>query len=264
MLPRLMRVMHAKGTGIWAALKWVVSSREDTNFTYELAPENLAELTAFVAKACGCPDEVARGYIDEAREDANLAKHIVATVKGTSLRYVADPRADFGRRLAWYALIRVMEPRLVVETGVDKGLGSVLICAALERNSASGHPGRYVGIDIEPGAGELLRGRYADFGEVICDDAITALLRLDGKIDLLISDCDHAEEYEEREFECVLSRLVNKGMIISDNAHATDTLKRFAGRNNLQFGFFRERPLGHWYGGAGLGIAVQREAEGEQ
>ncbi len=41
-------------------------------------------------------------------------------------------------------------PRLVVESGVDKGLGTAVLAAALLRNADEGHPGRVTGIDINP------------------------------------------------------------------------------------------------------------------
>ena len=35
----------------------------------------------------------------------------------------------YGRRLGWYALVRALKPRTVVETGADKGLGSCVLAA---------------------------------------------------------------------------------------------------------------------------------------
>jgi predicted O-methyltransferase YrrM len=39
-----------------------------------------------------------------------------------------------GRRVAWYALIRIYKPKVIVETGTDKGIGSLVIQKALEKN----------------------------------------------------------------------------------------------------------------------------------
>ena len=40
----------------------------------------------------------------------------------------------FGRRLIWYLLARTMKPNLIIESGIDKGLGSSLLCYAQFKN----------------------------------------------------------------------------------------------------------------------------------
>lgn len=53
--------------------------------------------------------------------------------------------------------MRATKPAVVVETGVDKGLGSCLLSAALTRNSEDEHPGYFYGTDINPKVGYLLQ-----------------------------------------------------------------------------------------------------------
>ena len=84
----------------------------------------------------------------------------------------ADLRVDFGRRLGWYAFARTMKPKIIVETGVDKGIGSVLLCSALLKNKEEGFEGRFFGTDINPEAGYLLNGKYAEVGKILYGDSI--------------------------------------------------------------------------------------------
>jgi hypothetical protein len=49
-----------------------------------------------------------------------------------------------------------MKPRLVVESGVQDGLGSLAILRALARNHEDGHPGRLLSVDILATAGWLV------------------------------------------------------------------------------------------------------------
>ena len=65
----------------------------------------------------------------------------------------------FGRRLGWYAIARATKPKVIVETGVERGHGSVLLCSAILHNAIEGFPGRYFGTDIDPSAGWLLTGK---------------------------------------------------------------------------------------------------------
>ena len=168
---------------------------------------------------------------------------------------MTDARAEYGRRLGWYALVRATKPKLVVETGVDKGLGAIVLCAALRRNAAEGKVGRYIGTDINPAAGELLGGPYAAFGSIAYGDSLASLERLDEPVDLFINDSDHSADYELREYELISSRLSSKAIIVGDNAHVTDELAEFAVRTGRRFIAVREIPKDHWYLGATTGIA---------
>jgi predicted O-methyltransferase YrrM len=172
----------------------------------------------------------------------------------------ADPVPRFARRIGWYALVRCLKPKVVVETGVDKGLGSVVLTAALLRNGLEGHPGRYYGTDINPKAGYLLKEPYAAAGKILIGDSIESLKKLGETIDLFINDSDHSAGYEGREYETVERSLAPGAVVIGDNAHVTDELLRFARRTGRTFLYFQERPKDHWYPGGGIGVAFHRRA----
>jgi predicted O-methyltransferase YrrM len=166
-----------------------------------------------------------------------------------------DLMSPFGRRLGWYAVARAIKPGTVVETGVERGHGAVILCAALMRNATEGHPGRYYGTDINPEAGYLLTEPYSAMGNILYGDSIESLKALDGTIDLFINDSDHSAEYEYREYHTVAHKLSPGAIILGDNAHVTDSLALFARETGRRFIFFREEPKNHWYPGAGIGIS---------
>ena len=235
-------------------LRWLAKSREDTNFTYELEPGNRLELANTLAIVCGTSVEQILDYIDEARGDEALKNHVLNAVDGSDFRSRSDRRVDFGRRLGWYAIARATKPKVIIETGVDKGLGCVLMCAALKRNAQEGAPGRYYGTDINPEAGWMLTGEYAEHGEILYGDSIESLKAFEGPIDLFINDSDHSSEYEGREYQTVAEQ-VAKGIVLGDNAHVTDELLNWSQEQGRSYLFFKERPMDHWYPGAGVGIS---------
>ena len=237
-------------------LLWLVKSREYTNYTYDLEPRNKRHLAAFVAHVVGRPYTEVLGYIHEIEEDADL-KATVAAGQSTKARG-ANSEMPYGRRLGWYALMRALKPRVVVETGVDKGLGACVLTAALRRNAMEGFEGRYVGTDIDPEAGYLLSGEYAQYGEILYGDSIESLGMLTEKIDIFINDSEHSADYEAREYAVIEDKLSDDALLIGDNAHVTDCLMTFALETNRQFLFFREEPAGHWYDGAGIGVAFRQ------
>jgi predicted O-methyltransferase YrrM len=228
---------------------------EITNFTYDLTPKNLdylAHMTAFAARRSR---QDMADYIAEARNDVELKQHVVKAIRSRGQPVDGSVECMFGRRLGWYALVRALRPKVVVETGVERGHGAVLLCAALLRNAAEGHPGRYYGLDIDPGAGWLLTGKYAQAGKVLYGDSLESLAGMKETIDLFINDSDHSADYEAREYLAIEPKLSAGAVILGDNAHVTDKLAAFSQQTGRNFLFFREEPADHWYTGAGIGIS---------
>jgi predicted O-methyltransferase YrrM len=253
-------------TVAWAYLKtpfmymmtWVFSSREYTNFTYPLTAMNKQYLSTFVAEITGITAHEANSFLVEVENDDELRQHIRNVTQQSAEARFADAQVEYGRRLGWYALVRAQKPRTVIETGVDKGLGSCVITAALRRNALEGHLGRYYGTDINQKAGYLLCGEYAKYGEILYGDSIASLDQLNLEIDMFINDSDHSAEYESREYDAVETKLSDTAIVIGDNAHCTDRLFRFTQQTNRRFLYFQEKPSKHWYPGGGIGIAYRR------
>jgi hypothetical protein len=240
-------------------LRWTLSSRETTNFTYEITAKNREYLVHTVSVVTGAPFSVAAGYICEIQDDESVRRHVIDRVRKGPRRNASDETCAFGRRVGWYAFARILKPRVVVETGVDKGLGSVVLCAALMRNRAEGFPGRYFGTDINPDAGFLLAEPYDSVGRILYGDSIQSLQSIPS-IDLFVNDSDHSSEYERREYETIAPKLRDDGVILGDNCHCNDVLADFSAKRERQFVFFREEPKDHWYPGGGMGISFIRDS----
>ncbi len=241
-------------------LKWGIQSNEDTNFTYNLTDENLKYMACMLAVVLDKDYQTIAGYLREANEDQTLKTHIAEQIKRSALRKFADSEVRFARRLGWYAFVRVMKPKVVIETGVDKGLGAVLLCAALLKNKAEGHPGRYYGTDINPEAGYLLAGQYRETGEILYGDSIGSLSALTTTIDLFINDSDHSAEYEYREYQTIRHLLTEQSIILGDNSEVSSSLVNFSLETGRQFLFFQEQPKAHWYPGGGIGISFRKHS----
>ncbi|PRY42011.1 putative O-methyltransferase YrrM [Spirosoma oryzae] len=254
-LPRLRQATRAYNYRYGQILRWSVDSREDTNYTYALTDDSLLYLAHTVAVVSGVSPATVQQYFREAQTDEALRDYVLEKTRTSSYRRVADLRVEFGRRLGWYALVRIMKPGVVIETGVDKGLGAVLLCSALLRNRAEGAPGRYYGTDIAPKAGYLLDGIYKEVGQVLYGDSITSLKAFDKPIDLFINDSDHSATYELEEYKVVLPKLTPTGILLSDNAHVASSLAQLSLDAGRKFVYYPEVPKDHWYPGAGIGFS---------
>lgn len=242
-----------------ATVKWLFTSRETTNFTYDLEANNKRYLAAMIADIYAMPYEQIMGYILELESDSELQAHIRDETNKSDFAFIADSSIRYSRRVGWYAVVRALKPAVVVETGVDKGLGACVLTAALQRNRREGFEGRYYGTDINPRAGYLLSGSYAELGEILYGDSIESLKTLEAKIDLFINDSDHSTDYEAAEYETVADKLSERAMILSDNAHCSGSLLDFSLKRNRNYLFYQEKPDNHWYPGAGIGFSFLRE-----
>lgn len=239
-------------------VKWLFRSNETTNFTYDLEKNNTRYLASLIADIANIEFSVAMTYIKEIEDDGELRKHIVKTTTKSEFSFIADKEVRFGRRIGWYALTRALKPKNVIETGVDKGLGACVLAAALKRNKEEGYEGQYYGTDINPKAGYLLSGKYANYGCILYGDSIESLKTFDGRIDLFINDSDHSAEYEAEEYNAIANKLSEHALVLGDNSHCTDKLLEFSLKTNRHFIYFQEKPYKHWYPGGGIGISFTR------
>ena len=253
---RAARVMRHDARVVVTSARWLVSSREHHNYTYDLTALNLDHLAWFVAAVCDTPVGVVRDYLAEIAADEELRSHIVTTTAASARRGLADRRVRFGRRVGWYAILRARKPAHVVETGVDKGLGTAVLAAALLRNAADGHPGRVTAIDINPEAGYLVRsGRWSTVVDLVYADSVATLAGLTTPVDVFLHDSDHSVEHERREFTTVEANLAPGALLLTDNVTSTPVLSEYAAKTGRRFLAFTERPDRHWYPGDGIGAA---------
>jgi len=241
-------------TRLKLADKWTNQRTESDNFYYELMPDNKLELSSLIAAISGQSPTLIDGYISEIQSNDNLRQHVSQTWIDDPT--MTDAQLAYGRRIGWYALARVLKPKLIIETGVHHGVGACVLASALIRNREEGSPGRYLGTDIDPGAGALFTGPYALEGEIAYGDSITTLSKIDSPIDFFINDSDHSAEYEAREYDTILPMLAENSIVLGDNSHTNTKLNIFSRTNGRMYLFFREVPADHWYPGAGIGISV--------
>src|SRR5664280_701926 len=235
---RLGGVARYDGAVLAASARGLGDVYKRQNLTYDLTDLNMEHLAWWVVGVVHCEVAEARAYFTEVLNDEVLRKHIVDTTLAHPRWRLADPVARYGRRVAWYAIVRHLQPGLVVETGTDKGLGSIVFAAALLRN---GH-GRLITMDINEDAGYLLSGQYAQVSEIQLADSISLLQNLREPVDLFIHDSLHTDDHETREFKAVAPVLTTRALVLSDNAHVTAALPRWSEEHHRHYLHFQEVP----------------------
>ena len=208
-----------------------------------------------MAEALIADGEVMAGYIRELERDQVLRRQIERRLAKRVDRRRSMP---YGRRLGWYAIVRHLKPGLLVETGIHDGLGSSVLLRALEMNAAEGVDGRLISFDTRRAAGWLIPSTLRSRHEVWTGSSLDLLGPAigDRAIDFFIHDSDHRYEYETSEFEAVIKLSHAGTVLLSDNAHASGAMADFCLRHGLDFRYWHEDPSGHFYPGAGIGLAV--------
>ncbi|QOC93244.1 O-methyltransferase [Micromonospora craniellae] len=253
---RLVAVARHDARVLRTSARWLVASREHHNYTYELTKLSRSHLAWFVSVVCDLPVKQVRGYLKEIEADDALRQHIASATAGAARRGLADKQVRYARRVGWYAIVRARKPKHIVETGVDKGLGSCVLAAALLRNAAEGHPGRVSSIDINPEAGYLARvAPWSGVIDLVVGDSVESIGALDRPVDLFLHDSDHSRVYEKREFDAVEPKLAPGAILLTDNVTHTNVLADHAERTGRRFLAYRETPANHWYPGDGIGVA---------
>jgi predicted O-methyltransferase YrrM len=232
------------------AIRYLLHERETSNFTYDIS--NREELCQFVAHVTGSSAEQVDRIFAELEEDLVFRDLLHNALRTRKDRH---PFPRYGRRVVWYAIVRLAKPALVVETGVHDGLGSAVLLRALWRNQSEGAPGRLIGTDIDPTSGWLVPKELRRDYRLIVGDSLHTLSELSAPVDLFIHDSDHRYEYEMAEYMTVASKLEATGLLISDNAHSCKALQDYSHVVRRAYSYCREVSAGHFYPGGGVGIS---------
>jgi len=236
-------------------IRWAFTSKEYYNHSYHLTDLNESYLASYIALVSGHPLAIIERYIRELAEDAELRRALEQRTLASPDRHNCDVEPRYGRRLGWYALVRATRPRIVVETGVDRGLGTVVLAAALKRNADEGCPGLLYATDIMPDCGHLLAEPYKAYSRILLGDSVDSLKKFSEPVDIFLHDSDHRPEYEWAEFLAIEPRLHAGSIVMSDNSQQSPKLREFAQRLGKTFLYFQDQPKDHWWPGDGIGAA---------
>jgi hypothetical protein len=262
--PWLERLWHLRK---WRSPFWVAShpvtsarfvwrSKEITNFTYAIRNKEAAK--SFLSSTGLWPESAIARTMAELDDDETLRTELAANY---SRRQDREPRVQVGRRVVWYAVARLLKPRLIIETGTADGLGTALLARALQRNGTEGSPGIVASFDMGENAGWVIPDELRSHVRLVQGDlrlTLPEFLRDSTPVHLFVHDSDHSAAHESWEYQTIGGHLAPNAVVITDNAHATKELKEFADRTNRQYNEWQEQPQAHPYTGATLGLAWER------
>jgi hypothetical protein len=249
--------LATRQAGIFGSIRriagWSIRSRELANFTYATTRDSDRLLAGVMAEIARRPLSEMLTYIDELAADSELADYVVAETSRSENRWSMDPVFLPGRRLAFYLAARALKPALVVEAGVDKGLGAILVSRALARNAAEGHAGDYLGIEYDREKPIPLYANYPGrIGTIVRGDSVEILRGLGRPVSLFIHDTTAAADHMRAQLATVDPMMETSGLIAS--TWTTESLVDHAVATGRRLLSHQEEPAGHWFRGDRVGF----------
>ena len=252
--PRLLQIAGPVAARQFGQMcRWAFTSKEYYNHSYHLTALNRDYLASYIGVISGQPLALIEKYMAELENDSAFRRVLEQRTLASRDRHNCDVEPRYGRRLGWYALVRATRPRVVVETGIDRGLGTAVIAAALKRNAEEGFPGLVYATDILSDCGHLLAEPYKSFCRVLIGDSVESLKAFREPVDIFLHDSNHDPAYEWAEFLAIESRLHPDSIVMSDNSQQSPKLREFAARIGKTFIYFQDQPANHWWPGDGIG-----------
>lgn len=240
--------------------RWAFQSREFNSFTYPLTPFNLEYLLHHIAIITRMPYTQIESYFHEINDHQKITEEINKKIASSKYKFVKNKGYQPGSRAAYYCILRAVKPKVVVENGIELGYTAILLCEALLKNADEGYPGHYLGLDIDPEAGLLIRDqRYSKISSILIGDSLKSLAQINEPIDFYFSDGERSYAYEKAEFALLKQKTSSNAVIVSNKLQISDCTSTFAREMNRKHIYFREEPYHHWYPGSHIGIVYQDE-----
>ena len=248
----LRRHPRTRGT-VGDMVRYVAWAPEIGDYSQDVA--NLDELASVLATAFDVHPGRARELLEEPLHDAQLRRDYAAQRRAALL----PRRLSIGHRTLWWAIVRLRQPRFVVETGIWYGLGALVLLRALERNEEEGcPPGQLLSLDPDPTAGWLVPARYRDSWtrvQGLTEQALAPSLR-GREIDLFVHDTPATYEGEHHEVEVALAHAAAGAVLVSNNGTNTAALADVCADHQLPFHHTDVLPSRHWYVSNGVSFTI--------
>jgi GT2 family glycosyltransferase len=207
--------------------------------------------TLFLRGLAGLTGTGYRDILLYMEESSPLRRKIEAAWEALPVKPRRTGMIDFTSAEIIYALVRLLKPLKMAETGVANGISSYFILSALEKNGA----GKLVSIDYAPEggpsflpegcqAGWLVPGELRNRWEFISgrtSEKLPPLLAREGAVDIFIHDSEHSYENMKFEYTAAWPHIKDGGLLLSDDTGFNPAFGEFAGKSGARTAVYSDK-----------------------
>lgn len=159
---------------------------------------------------------------------------LIGRYRSVMLTYDAAFAIEEGSAFLIYALVRLLRPSVVLETGVANGHSTALILNALGENGS----GELHSIDVSNDVGNLVADKrqwhlhLLDLSKL--KKSFAAIVAQLPAIDLMIHDSDHSYQWMRYELEAVFPRISSRGVLACDDINICYGMIDFCVAHNMK------------------------------
>lgn len=238
------------------ALRWIIFSREWTNFSLNFSDVGMASMNAAVAALLGCRYEQVQRYTQEYLDNTALAERLAQRRQNSPLRYVTDGGAFRGKCMLNYVLTRASRARTVFEAGTAQGLSAVCIAEALRLNARElGQPCHLYTVDLEADRSLYITAQDSDCITQLTGDSVAQIAQVPAPIDLFLHDTVNDAQHTVDQLTALMPHLAPGGVV-----HSSWFSQAFIDQccqHGLRFLPFTAAVDRHWYPGGRAGLAIR-------
>lgn len=242
------------------ALRWLIFSREWTNFSLNFSGVGMASMNAAVAALLGCRYEQIQRYTQEYLDNTALAERLAQRRQDSPLRYVTDGGAFRGKCMLNYVLTRASRARTVFEAGTAQGLSAVCIAEALRLNARElGQPCHLYTVDLEADRSLYITAQDSDCITQLTGDSVAQIAQVPSPIDLFLHDTVNDAQHTVDQLTALMPHLAPGGVVHS--SWFSEAFIDQCCQHGLRFLPFTAAVDRHWYPGGRAGLAIRPLAQ---
>lgn len=196
----------------------------DSRWTVVRCAADAAALSILHSQQMTASNGAIEGIVNEARSRLAMLKAGIAERQSP---YSEEYDVEDESALLLYALVRLFTPKIVVETGVARGISTAMILMAMQRNSL----GHLHSVDITEDVGQAvpadIRNRWTLWTAEASMDTRTFLeqcIMQIGSPDIFLHDSDHSPTNQSFEYKLALSVMHPRGLLLSDDVEGNSPL----------------------------------------
>ena len=182
----------------------------------------------FISKLLNVKEDIIRKALPEKLSWRNLELAFKKSINPSS----GEMPLSFEESMAVYLSVRLLKPKIVIETGVSAGRSSAFILQALDDNGF----GHLYSIDPDPHCGyaipNLLKKHWT-FISKKSSEVLPSLLNRVRKVDIFLHDSLHTYKNMMYEFETVWPYIARRGILLSDDITFNTAFQDFCQKHYL-------------------------------